>query len=115
MTTTTNTTNPIKTITKIVTFYSDGTFTEYTPSPGMMPPVNPYPIVNPPWHQHPPYPWWQNPVVYCGGYGSKSGVNFGPGGGGGAASYTEGGGAAAPETYGGRGADLNGDWTGGKT
>lgn len=68
--TTTNNTNPIKTITKIVTFYSDGTFSEFSPSPGVMPPVYPYP--NPltvPYQYHPPYPWFQNPVTYCGGYG----------------------------------------------
>ena len=73
MTTTTNTPNPIKTITKIVTFYSDGTFSEFSPSPGVMPPVYPYPnpltVPYQPWQQHPPYPWWQNPVTYCGGWG----------------------------------------------
>ena len=42
-----------KTITKIVTFYSDGTFTESFPSP--YPQWNPYsPHINP--------PWWQGPV-----------------------------------------------------
>lgn len=74
MTTTTNTTG-IKAITKIVTFYSDGTFSEYTPSPGVMPPTYPYP--NPltvPYQQHPPYPWWQNPICYSsGGYPAPAG------------------------------------------
>lgn len=47
-----------KKITKIVTFYDDGTFTEFTPSPGYTPSV-PY--------QQPyiaPYPWpnpWYSP------------------------------------------------------
>lgn len=37
--------NTPKTITKIVTFYSDGTFTEFTPSPYM---PNPYAVPYPP-------------------------------------------------------------------
>ena len=44
-----------KTITKIVTFYSDGTFTESFPSP--YPQWNPY---SP--HIAPYQPWWQGPV-----------------------------------------------------
>ena len=57
-----------KTITKIVTFYSDGTFSEFVPSPynqwnpftvPYTPPPSPYPMV-------PGNPWWQQ-QVFCGG------------------------------------------------
>ena len=56
-----------KTITKIVTFYSDGTFSESFPSPypqwnpytvPYTPPPSPYPMV-------PGNPWWQQ-QVFCG-------------------------------------------------
>lgn len=53
----------MKRITKIVTFYDDGTFTESVPSPGVMPlPINPpfNPVYQPPtnpWVQ----PAWPNP------------------------------------------------------
>ena len=62
MTTTTNTSNipTPKVVTKIVTFYSDGTFSEYSPAlPAPSPmPINPYIV---------PYqPWWQGPVSYSG-------------------------------------------------
>ena len=58
----------MKRITKIVTFYDDGTFTEATPSPGYMPtpyvPPAPYtPTPNP--YYPPTNPWvqpaWPNP------------------------------------------------------
>ena len=41
-----------KVVSKIVTFYTDGTFTEYVPAPmpQTYPPVYPY------------QPWWQGPV-----------------------------------------------------
>lgn len=63
----------MKRITRIVTFYDDGTFTESVPTPGFMPTVpmqpNPYPWPNPinpvnpldpnpyvqPWPSYPPY------------------------------------------------------------
>ena len=70
MTTTTNTpqfTTP-KTVSKIVTFYTDGTFSEYVPAP--MPQSYPYP--NPltvPYPAPNPYPWWQSPVSYGAGTG----------------------------------------------
>jgi hypothetical protein len=57
--TTTNTPPPFKTVTKIVTFYSDGTFTEYTPAPT---PPNPFTVPYQPYTN--PYPWWQGPVSY---------------------------------------------------
>jgi hypothetical protein len=65
----------IKTITKIVTFYSDGTFTEYTPSPGVMPPTypQPNPLTVPYVGPYPYAPYWQNPVTYGGGYGGGGG------------------------------------------
>jgi hypothetical protein len=66
MTTSTNA-GSIKAITKIVTFYSDGTFSEYTPSPGSLPPItNPGPYVGPPMNPITPWPapWWQNPISY---------------------------------------------------
>ena len=56
-----------KTITKIVTFYSDGTFSESFPNPypqwnpytvPYTPPPSPYPMV-------PGNPWWQQ-QVFCG-------------------------------------------------
>lgn len=51
--------NTSKTITKVVTFYSDGTFTEYTPSPYI--PQNPYTV---PYPQPAPYnPFWYQ--IYC--------------------------------------------------
>ena len=54
MTTTTNTPHltTAKVVSKIVTFYTDGTFTEYVPAPmpQTYPPVYPY------------QPWWQGPV-----------------------------------------------------
>jgi hypothetical protein len=90
--TTTNAAGSIKAITKIVTFYSDGTFSEYTPSPGSLPPItNPGPYVGPPmnpitpwpapWWQQTPY--WQNPVI-CQGGGSGTSTsatpNYGPSG-----------------------------------
>jgi hypothetical protein len=57
----------MKKITKIVTFYDDGTFTESTPSPYL--PTQPTPIwpINP----IPPYPWsppaWPNMPPYSPG------------------------------------------------
>ena len=51
MTVTTNTV-PIRTVTKIVTFYSDGTFSEHTPAP------MPFTVAPAP-HT---YPWWQGPI-----------------------------------------------------
>lgn len=50
-----------KKITKIVTFYDDGTFTEFTPSPGYTPSV-PYQQPYQPYIA--PYPWpnpWYSP------------------------------------------------------
>ena len=49
-----------KTITKIVTFYSDGTFSEFVPSPYNQ--WNPYTV---PYQPHYPYPYWQQ-QVFCG-------------------------------------------------
>ena len=50
-----------KTITKIVTFYSDGTFSEFVPSPYNQ--WNPFTV---PYQPHYPYPYWQQ-QVFCGG------------------------------------------------
>jgi len=49
-----------KTITKIVTFYSDGTFSEFVPSPYNQ--WNPFTV---PYQPHYPYPYWQQ-QVFCG-------------------------------------------------
>ena len=46
-----------KTITKIVTFYSDGTFSEFIPSPYNQ--WNPFTV------PYQPYPYWQQ-QVFCG-------------------------------------------------
>lgn len=55
---------PIKQISKIVTFYTDGTFTEFTPSPYM---PTPYPQ---PYPSYPaPYTWpnnWGPNTIMCG-------------------------------------------------
>ena len=56
-----------KTITKIVTFYSDGTFSEFVPSPYNQ--WNPYTV---PYQPHYPYaPYWQQ-QVFCGVPNSNS-------------------------------------------
>ena len=47
---------PVKQISKIVTFYTDGTFTEFSPSPYM--PTVPYP------HPYPGYTWPNNWPTY---------------------------------------------------
>ena len=55
----------MKKITKIVTFYDDGTFTESTPSPGYMPTqpyIPPAPLVPNPYTW--PQPYWPNPPLY---------------------------------------------------
>ena len=49
-----------KTITKVITFYSDGTFTEYTPSPYL--PQNPQPVPLGPYVG--PYPPPYGPAWY---------------------------------------------------
>lgn len=43
----------MKKVTKVITFYDDGTFTEYTPSPYM--PTTPMPWTAPQWPQNPWY------------------------------------------------------------
>jgi hypothetical protein len=62
VTATTNTSIPLgmpKVVTKIVTFYSDGTFTEYTPAPT---PPNPFTVPYSPPYNH----WWNGPVSRAG-------------------------------------------------
>lgn len=51
------TNQPVKQISKIVTFYTDGTFTEFTPSPYLPTTPSPYPYSA-------PYTWPNNWPTY---------------------------------------------------